>query len=234
MVVWLTSFIAGPKPVRQPNPVMPTSPIAMPTGTRSSINANRQTKPTIATISLFTQLLRRLDFGVVNFFRMKDEPIGSDCDQQYGRGVARPRDGEKRPGRKLQVVGQDIVAPGGAHLVEQGDGLHGDDEQQHRGREDVDPPLIFRRNVGPDEVDRDVRSAIAGRGDAPEYQNAQQQPTEVVVVWNGQAEELAHEDGDEGIHGDNADERRGDQLDPVEETVLPLPPPRGKVARRAR
>src|ERR1700728_3956401 len=132
MVVWPTSFIAGPKPVRQPKPVMPTSPIAMPTGTRSSISANRQTKPAIATISLFTPLLRRLYLGVVNILGMKDEPIGSDRDQQHRGGVARPCNGEERPGRQLQVVGQDVVVIGRAHLVEQRDGLHRDDEQQHR------------------------------------------------------------------------------------------------------
>src|SRR5271167_1522479 len=102
--------MAGPKPVRQPKPVMPTSPIAMPTGTRSSISANRQTKPTIATISLFTPSLRRLYLRVVNILGMKNEPIGSDRDQQDRRGVTRPCDGEERPGRQLQVVGQDMVA----------------------------------------------------------------------------------------------------------------------------
>src|SRR6202161_2609650 len=100
--------MAGPKPVRQPKPVMPTSPIAMPTGTRSSISAKRQTKPTIATISLFTPSLRRLELRVTELFGMKDEPISPDRDQQYRGGVARPSDGEKRPGRKLQVVRQDI------------------------------------------------------------------------------------------------------------------------------
>src|ERR1700759_2668524 len=103
MVVCPTSFSAGARPVRSPKPVMPTRPIAMPTGTRSSISANRLTKPIRATASLLTGLLRGLDFGILHEIRMEDRPVGSDRDQQHGGDVADPRHQEERPPRNLQV-----------------------------------------------------------------------------------------------------------------------------------
>src|SRR3954468_11449550 len=99
MVVCPTSFSAGARPVRQPKPVMPTRPIAMPTGTRSSISANRLTKPIRATASLLTRSLRDLDFGIVHQIWMEDQPVGSDRDQQHGGDVADPRHQEERPYR---------------------------------------------------------------------------------------------------------------------------------------
>ena len=43
---------------RQAKPLTPTRPIAMPTGTRSSISANSATNPIRATRSLLTALTR--------------------------------------------------------------------------------------------------------------------------------------------------------------------------------
>src|ERR1700709_2383021 len=105
MVVCPTSFSAGARPVRYPKPVMPTRPIAMPTGTRKSISANRLTKPIRATASLLTGLLRDLNFGIVHQIRMEDQPIRSDRDQQHGGDVADPRYQEERPHRHLQIPG---------------------------------------------------------------------------------------------------------------------------------
>src|SRR6266853_1733623 len=45
------SLSAGPPPTRYAKPDTPTRPIAMPTGTRSSIRANSTTKPVTATAS---------------------------------------------------------------------------------------------------------------------------------------------------------------------------------------
>ena len=62
-------------------------------------------------------------------------------------------------------------------------------------------------------------AAIARRRDAPEDQNAEQQPAEIIGVRNLHAEEVAQHDGDEDVGGDNADEGRGDKLDEVDEPV---------------
>src|ERR1700712_5811279 len=119
MVVWPISFSAGANPVRYPKPVMPTRPIAMPTGTRSSISANRLTKPIRATASLLTRSLHGLDFGIVHQVRMEDQPIRSYRDQQHGGDVADPRHQEERPHRHLQVHGDDVAGAGVGDLVEQ-------------------------------------------------------------------------------------------------------------------
>src|SRR5689334_17649400 len=109
MVVCPTSFSAGARPVRYPNPVIPTRPIAMPTGTRSSISANRLTKPIRATASLLTRSLHGLDFGIVHQIRMEDQPPGPDRDQQHGGDVADPGHQEERPHRHLQIHGDDMA-----------------------------------------------------------------------------------------------------------------------------
>src|SRR3954464_15890595 len=98
---------------------MPTRPIAMPTGTRSSISANRLTKPIRATASLLTRSLRDLDFGIVHQIRMEDQPVGSDRDQQHGGDVADPRHQEERPYRYLQIHGDDMAGAGVGDPCEQ-------------------------------------------------------------------------------------------------------------------
>ncbi|KAH2808148.1 hypothetical protein KXV85_006099, partial [Aspergillus fumigatus] len=66
------------------------------------------------------RLLHGLDFGfVVHLFRMEDQAIGADRDQEHGGEIAGPGHREERPGRHVQVEGQHIVVPGVAHLVEQ-------------------------------------------------------------------------------------------------------------------
>ena len=64
-----------------------------------------------------------------------------------------------------------------------------------------------------------MRAAIAGGGDAPEDEDAQQQPAEVVAVGNGVAEEVAQQHREEDVGRDEPDEERGDELDPVDEAV---------------
>ena len=71
----------------------------------------------------------------------------------------------------------------------------------------------------PDEVDRDVAAAIAGRRDAPEDEDAEQQAAEIVGIGNGRVEQIAEQDGDENVDRDNADERRGGKLDAVDEPI---------------
>src|SRR5215468_2520856 len=105
----------------------------------------------------------RLRLGGAQILRVEDQPPGTDSDQQHGRYVARPRDREERPGRQMEVDGQDIVVAGGDHLVEQGVGLHRDHEQQHQGGEHVDDALPPRPHIGPNQVDRNMAAAIARR-----------------------------------------------------------------------
>ena len=73
--------------------------------------------------------------------------------------------------------------------------------------------------VGPDQIDGDVGAAIAGRGDAPEDQDAEQELAEIVVVGDRDREELAHEHGGEDVERDDADEERRDPFDRVDEAI---------------
>ena len=106
-----------------------------------------------------------------------------------------------------------------AHLVEQRPGLHRHHEQQHQRREHIDPALVFRRRIGPDQIDGDVGAAIAGGGDAPEDQDAEQELAEIVIVGNRHREEFAHEHRGEGVQRDNADKERRDPFDRIDEAV---------------
>ena len=109
------------------------------------------------------------------------------------RDVAEPGDREERPGRDVHVVGQHVVDVGGAHLVEQHDGLHRDDEQQHQRGEHVDHALPARAGRGPDEVDRDVAAPVAGRRDAPEDQDAEQHARRSRRSPGSRVEEIAQQ-----------------------------------------
>jgi hypothetical protein len=81
----------------------------MPTGTRSSINANSETKPRIATA---------LVLGFLHQLRLEDQPVGANGDQQHSGNVAGPGNREKRPGRQSQVKREHVVVIGAPHLVE--------------------------------------------------------------------------------------------------------------------
>src|SRR5262249_56618347 len=104
-------------------------------------------------------------------------------------------------------------------LVEQGPGLNRDDEQEDERREYVDEALQFRPDIGVNEVDRDVSAPVRGGGDAPEDQDAQEKPSEIVTVGNLDAEEVSQQDRGEDVGGDDADEERSQQLDPIDEAV---------------
>src|SRR5262249_8726105 len=86
-------------------------------------------------------------------------------------------------------------------------------------REHVDEALQFRPDIGVNEVDRDVPAAVRRCGDAPEDQDAQKEPSEVVAVGDLDAEEVSQQDRGEDIGGDDADEERRHQLDPIDEAV---------------
>ena len=62
-------------------------------------------------------------------------------------------------------------------------------------------------------------AAIARGGNAPENQDVEQQPAEIIRVGDRDAEEIAKQDGDEDVDGDNADEGRRRELDAVDEAV---------------
>ena len=150
---------------------------------------------------------------------MEDQPIGAHGNQQHRGHVAEPCHQEKRPGRQPQIEGQHIVGPRADDLVEQGPCLNRDDEQEDERREYVDEALQFRPDIGVNEVDRDVRAAVRRGGDAPEDQDAQEEPSEVVAVRNLDAEEVSQQDRGEDIGSDDADEERSQQLDPIDEAV---------------
>src|SRR5262249_52312263 len=80
-------------------------------------------------------------------------------------------------------------------------------------------PLPFRADRAPQEVDGDVGAAIAGRGDAPEDQHAEQQAPEIVGIRDRPAEEITQQDGHESVDRDQPDEKRRRPLDRVDETV---------------
>src|SRR5262249_43741895 len=102
-----------------------------------------------------------------------------------------------------------VVGTRAHDLVEQGPGLNRDDEQQDKRREHVDEALQFRPDIGVNEVDRDVSAPVRGGGDAPEDQDAQKEPSEVVAVGNLDAEEVSQQDRGEDVGGDDADKERG-------------------------
>ncbi len=58
MVVWPTFLSAAAPPTMKAKPLTPTNPIAMPTGTRSSISTNKEMKPRIATASELIDIIR--------------------------------------------------------------------------------------------------------------------------------------------------------------------------------
>src|SRR5690348_132448 len=194
----------------------------MPTGTRSSIRENSATKPSAAAASelIASASFERLGDRVGHkLFGVNNEPPGAHGDEDDGRDVANPGDREEWPGRQMKVEGEDMVGARRAHLVEQRRGVNGDDEQEHQGGEHVDGAFSPRTRRSPYEVDGDVAAAIAGRRDAPEDQDAQQHPAEIVGIGNRRAEQIAKQDGDENVDGDNADERGGGELDAVDEPV---------------
>src|SRR4051795_1363318 len=112
----------------------------MPTGTRSSMSAKSTTKPMIATASALIAdgSLDRPDLvAAAHQLRPEDEAPGADGDEQHGGDVARPGDREERPGRQVEVVGEDVVGARRHDLVEEHDRLNRDDEEEDERREDV-------------------------------------------------------------------------------------------------
>src|ERR1700694_2257689 len=108
--------------------------MAIPTGTRKSISANRTTKPMTATASVLMRLasLDGLHGQLLahELFRLEYEAIGSGRDQKHSRGVAAPGHGEERPRRQAHIEGAHVVGVGADHLVEKRIGLHSHHEQQ--------------------------------------------------------------------------------------------------------
>src|SRR6185312_895382 len=117
--------------------------------------------------------------------------------------------------RHVHVEGENVVVIGGAHLVEQRPGLHRYHEQQHQRCEHVDHALIFRADIGPDQVDGDVAAAIGGGGDAPEDQDPEQHAPDVEGIGDRIVQSVAQQDADENIQRDDADEAGGDPFDGV-------------------
>src|SRR6476619_3627752 len=107
MEVWPTAFRAGPPPTMHEKPATPTSPIAMPTGTRSSIKPNSATKPMMAMRSvLMSASFYRLDLLFRELFGLEHQPIGADGNEQDGGYVAGPGNGEEWPSRQPQIEGE--------------------------------------------------------------------------------------------------------------------------------
>src|SRR4029079_15256816 len=128
-------------------------------------------------------------------------------------------DEEKRPRRKPYVESEYIVVTRGHDFVEKCVGLHGHNEQQHQCCEDVDHPLVTRSDISPHEIDRDVRTAVGGGCDAPENQDAEHQPPEVVGIRNGIGEQVTKQDLEENIGGDDADKECRHPFDRVDKTI---------------
>src|SRR5207253_8527369 len=105
------------------------------------------------------------------------------------------------------------------HLVEQRPGLHGDHEQQHQRREYIDPALVFRADIGPDQIDREMAAAVAGGGDAPEDQDAEQHAPDIERVGNRIIQRVAQDHRNKNVERHDADESRRDPFDGVDETV---------------
>src|ERR1700733_4050982 len=192
----------------------------MPTGTRNRVSANNATTPRIATGAVLMPFsLGARDLGVVHLFRMKDQSVSTNRDQKHRRDVAGPRDREERPGRHVHIECRDIVVIGAAHLVEQRPRLHRHHEQQNQSRKHIDQALVFRADIAPDQIDGDVGAAIAGGGNTPEDQNAQQQTPDIEGIRDRIAEKIAQQNRDENVEGDNADKSGRNPFDRVDETI---------------
>src|SRR5712691_9390211 len=214
MVVWPTFFSAAAPPTMYAKPLTPTNPMAMPTGTRSSISTNRTTKPRMAMASELMISFDRVDLTrLAQQFGMKDQAIGAHRNQDQRRHVAGPGQREERPGRQPQIEGEHVVGARARDLVVERPGLHRDDEQKDERREDIHRALVSGTDIGPEQINRDVGAAIGGRPDAPEDQDAQQQAAEVVAVGDRDVEEVTQQHRDEDIGGDNPDEECGEELD---------------------
>src|ERR1700687_357884 len=200
----------------------------MPTGTRSSISTNKTMKPMMATASVLMTSLDRPDpiGAAVHQFGLEDQSPGTNRDQQHRRHITGPGHREKRPGRQPQVECEDVVVVCASDLIEQRVGLHAHHKQQHQRGEYIDHALLARSDIGPDQIDGDVRAAIRRGGNAPENQYAQQQAAEIVSVGNLDAEEITQQHRDEDVGGDQSDEKGRDQLDAVDETVHQVAWPR--------
>src|SRR6185436_11267683 len=132
---------------------------------------------------------------------------------------AEPRDHEERPGRQAEVEGEHIVAACSHHLVEKRVGLHRDDEQQYQRRENVDHPLISRADIPPHQIDRNMRATVGGGCDAPENQNAEHQPPEVIGIRDRIGEQVTKQNLQENVSGDDTDKKRRHPFDGVDETI---------------
>src|SRR5580692_8261529 len=119
----------------------------MPTGTRSSISAKSTMKPRTATASalIATRSFDGLDRIARHEFGMEDQTPGAHRDQKHGRHVPGPGDGEERPGRQMQIVGQNIVESRPRDFIEKHDRLHRDHEKKNERGEYVDGAFVFRR-----------------------------------------------------------------------------------------
>src|ERR1700722_20172539 len=103
----------------------------MPTGTRSRISPNSATKPSAAAAlaliasASFHSLGDRFE---VELFGVENEPPGAHSNEDDGRYITGPGDGEERPCRQMKIVCQDMVGPRRAHFVKQHRRLDGHDK----------------------------------------------------------------------------------------------------------
>src|SRR4051812_46239798 len=190
-------------------------PMAMPTGTRNTINANSTTKPSAATRSLLMSVAsfdrRAGRFG--DFAAAESDPQGAHDHQQDGGRQSYPGNEIIDPDRLAQVESRDVIGLGVKHL----DADHpGKDDQAHH-RDDISKQVHRALYPGPgggiEQVDGDVLATIAGAGDAPEDQDAEAEAAEVVAVRNRPDEDVAQEDRDEDQQRDGGEKSRRRQFD---------------------
>src|SRR5437016_8365152 len=120
MVVWPTFLSAAAPPTMYAKPLTPTNPIAMPTGTRSSISTNRITNPRMAMASELIAMISfdRPGHGLpAEQFRMEDQPIGAQRNQEHRRHVADPGQQKERPGRQPKIEREHVIGARGPDLV---------------------------------------------------------------------------------------------------------------------
>ncbi len=196
----------------------------MPIGTRSSIRTKRRDEADDGdgVGAHGSSPLARLDefVRVLHHLGMEDQPIGAHGDQQHGGDVADPGDREERPHRQAQIEGRHVVESGASRPCRT---ACRSAPTTTNSSTSVANTSITRcqlgADVGPEQVDRDVRAAIGGRRDAPEDQDAEQKLAEVIGIGDLDVEEVAQQDRDEDVGRDDADEYRRDPLDRVDEAV---------------
>ena len=144
---------------------------------------------------------------------------GANHHQNNCRGEPDPGDEVIDPHRLAQIEGREVVGSRVHHL----DRHHPGEDDQADQRDDigkrVDRAPDRGRHKAMQQVDGDVLATIAGAGDAPEDEDAEQQAADIVAVRYRPDEDVAEENRYESDEGDDGEKSRRRHFNAVDEAV---------------